>query len=232
MKYKTHNQKDINTVGTSLKGSIDISYREIVNILGEPRKADKYRADALWQIEFKDKILATIYNYKNGKNYLGDQGIKTVNIRDWHIGGKFEDVVKLIYNILKPEPKNLSYYAYQMSDYMDRQPYLHKSSYNNSSTLVLGTSVTKDTTCKEIAENLTNEFNEVGYDMCFSQENNGDYNENIPTFKSEDFYQLFKPEHLDKIYDEHACNDCDEDCVYCEKELVQFYAMYDFKDKD
>lgn len=79
--------------GGSLIVEIDISYNELVRILGgEPnRETDGYKTDAEWAVLF-DGTPFYIYNYKTGKNYLGAEGLPTNKIRDWHIGG--EDAVK------------------------------------------------------------------------------------------------------------------------------------------
>lgn len=89
--------------GTSLVGAIDVSYARIVDRLGEPTEGDAYKVDAEWAIEFEDGTVATIYNYKDGVNYLGDEGTPTAQLRDWHIGGKSgihtDPAVKLVHEL-------------------------------------------------------------------------------------------------------------------------------------
>lgn len=89
MQYTTHNQDaslDVN--GTSLQGHIDAKYSELVDLFGKPFCGDNYKTDAEWIVKFADGTLSTIYNYKNGKNYCGDEGMATEQITDWHIGGE------------------------------------------------------------------------------------------------------------------------------------------------
>ena len=100
--YKTHNEKyNINTNGTSLQGDINISYDEICNKLGLPTKSDEYKVDAVWEIEFSDETIGTIYNWKNGKNYRGAKGIPTNQIEEWNIGGNESDIVDKIHQIFE-----------------------------------------------------------------------------------------------------------------------------------
>jgi hypothetical protein len=77
--------------GTSLQGEIDISYRDLVAVFGKPHtKGDGSKVDAEWILQFNTPgvdIIATIYNYKDGKNYLGRDGLPVSKIREWHIGG-------------------------------------------------------------------------------------------------------------------------------------------------
>lgn len=74
-------------VGTSLVGAIDCSYAKLVKLLGKPNaQHDDYKSDAEWSIKINGKPI-TIYNYKDGKNYNGKNGIATTKLRDWHIGG-------------------------------------------------------------------------------------------------------------------------------------------------
>ena len=86
MEFKTHNQKDIDCNGTSLIGCLDISYKELLDKLGEPNNGDDYKVDAAWNIEFEDGTILTVYNYKD-VNYNGTDGTPTEEIRDWHVGG-------------------------------------------------------------------------------------------------------------------------------------------------
>ena len=86
MKFKTHNDSDIDICGTHLQGEIDVSYSTIVKVFGEPDGGDGYKSDACWGIEFEDGTIATIYDYKTGKNYCGSHGVSARRNRDWHIG--------------------------------------------------------------------------------------------------------------------------------------------------
>ncbi len=76
--------------GASYQGNIDISYAELVETLGEPlaEHFDDYKCDAEWVVHFGSGQVATIYNYKDGRNYMGLDGKDKEDIRDWHIGGK------------------------------------------------------------------------------------------------------------------------------------------------
>lgn len=79
---------------SSLTGYLDVPYSAWVRLFGEPTaETDKYKTDAEWDVSFYDEDgerigFATIYNYKDGKNYRGANGLNVEQIRDWHIGGK------------------------------------------------------------------------------------------------------------------------------------------------
>ena len=45
------------------------------------------KTDVEWDIEFQDGTYLHIYNWKNGKNYLGDDGLETDQITEWNVGG-------------------------------------------------------------------------------------------------------------------------------------------------
>lgn len=75
--------------GTSLKGNIDCDYATLVEVFGkEHSNGDGYKVDAEWALQFSNGVVATIYNYKDGKNYCGAKGLAKKNLTDWHIGGK------------------------------------------------------------------------------------------------------------------------------------------------
>ena len=88
--------QEVDGIGTSLQGEINISYQDLVSVFGEPNtKNDGYKTDAEW-IGTIDGEVFTIYNYKSGKNYLGKDGLEVEEITEWHIGGKQKEVVKKI----------------------------------------------------------------------------------------------------------------------------------------
>ncbi len=87
--------------GGSLLGEMDISYDEIVALLGNPGSdGDGYKVDAEWTLLFSSDegehvCHASIYNYKSGPNYNGGAG-DVESIRDWHIGGEDDRAVELV----------------------------------------------------------------------------------------------------------------------------------------
>ena len=83
--------------GTGLEGTIDTSYSNLVSKFGTPTypHGDGYKTDAEWTLKDKGHII-TIYNYKDGHNYLGGRGKDTTKIRDWHIGGTTSRVIDII----------------------------------------------------------------------------------------------------------------------------------------
>ncbi len=74
--------------GTSFKGYLLATYQDLVQLFGEPiTDTDNYKVDAEWIIDTPHGV-ATIYNYKDGKAYLGDKGTPIEAICEWHVGGK------------------------------------------------------------------------------------------------------------------------------------------------
>jgi hypothetical protein len=88
-------QEPARATGTGFLAYLDIGYADLVATLGEPLKGDGYKVDAEWILEFPggtaefpEPTVATIYNYKTGRKYLGPTAPATEGIRDWHIGGR------------------------------------------------------------------------------------------------------------------------------------------------
>lgn len=96
MNFKTHNDKRIDTVGTCYQGVIEAEYEQLADCFGTSGSGDGYKVDADWDIEFDDGTIATIYNWKNGHNYLGPEGQDVKRITDWHIGGATPRSVELV----------------------------------------------------------------------------------------------------------------------------------------
>lgn len=92
--------RDDDAVGTCLQGYIDADYATLVRVFGRPSRGDGYKVDAEWCIRFDDGTIATVYNYKDGKNYLGRNGMPKTKIRDWHIGGTSKAAVERVHAAL------------------------------------------------------------------------------------------------------------------------------------
>ena len=78
------------TVGV---GYFNAPFSYVRAILGEPiyktgYEGHDYKSDVVWQIIIKSNPIEIIrvYNYKNGKNYLGDEGKEVEQITYWKIG--------------------------------------------------------------------------------------------------------------------------------------------------
>ena len=106
MEFQTHNDNpNIPFGGTSLQDYIEADYRTLVTLFGEPTSSDGYKVDAEWIIQFTNGIIATIYNYKSGHNYLGAEGLGVTEITEWHVGGKTKQSFELVIEILNSQPR-------------------------------------------------------------------------------------------------------------------------------
>ena len=106
MKYVTHNDESIDVNGSCLQGYITAKYQDLVDAFGKPTSSDGYKVDAEWEIKFEDGTIATIYNWKNGRNYNGNDGLDVEYITEWNIGGFEERAAELVHDVLKFD-KNL-----------------------------------------------------------------------------------------------------------------------------
>ena len=85
-----------NVNGTFLVGEIHMPYSVLVETFGRQNaENDKYKTDAEWEIMTPAGV-ATIYNYKTGKNYNGKDGTAIVDITDWNIGGVSDAVIPFV----------------------------------------------------------------------------------------------------------------------------------------
>lgn len=90
------------TNGTHYVGEIQTPYVNLVSVFGLPNKKgiDNSKTDAEWLVMTPFGI-ATIYNYKDGKNYRGEEGMEVEEITEWHIGGHSKNVVESIERALR-----------------------------------------------------------------------------------------------------------------------------------
>lgn len=92
--------KNSDVSGTCLQGYICIPFANLVEVLGEPHSdGDGYKVDAEWILMFDNGTVATIYNYKNGPNYCGQDGTPVDEIEDWHIGGHSKMAEKMVHEL-------------------------------------------------------------------------------------------------------------------------------------
>lgn len=75
--------------GTSFKGYLYARYDQLVAAFGEPRQSYivNNKIDVEWILDTPHGV-ATIYNYKDGKAYLGKSGLLPEQIYEWHVGSK------------------------------------------------------------------------------------------------------------------------------------------------
>ena len=81
--------------GTHLQGYIHATYYQLLEAFGKPHdNGDGYKTDVEWAFKFADGTVATLYNWKNGKNYLGEaEGLELNDIYEWHVGGNSDKAV-------------------------------------------------------------------------------------------------------------------------------------------
>ena len=81
--------------GTSLQDGVITTYNTLCNMFGIPEDGDGYKTDAEWILTTPLGV-ATIYNYKDGKAHLGNEGLDKKDITDWHIGGHNEKTAIIV----------------------------------------------------------------------------------------------------------------------------------------
>ena len=94
------NDPDIHYVG-----EFEANYSTLCKHFGKPQpgSADG-KTDAIWYLEFENGLKATIYNWKNGKSYLGKAGLDLENIKEWNVGAIDRIVVDYIREMLEVSP--------------------------------------------------------------------------------------------------------------------------------
>lgn len=83
--------------GKSFKSEVRARYDDLVRLFGDWNgSTDGYKVDAEWIVMTLYGV-CTIYNYKDGKNYLGEEDGKEVyDITEWHLSGHTRDAVEVV----------------------------------------------------------------------------------------------------------------------------------------
>ena len=108
-----------NVGGTSLQGYIKASYEKLLQTFGAPNPnlCDNYKTDVEWAFKFADGTVATLYNWKNGHNYLGEaEGLELNDIYEWNVGGFNEKAVSKLLEKLRSHQKKINLWMKQASE--------------------------------------------------------------------------------------------------------------------
>ncbi len=93
-------KSDKSIAGTSLRGKLDCDYLTLTKVFGNPSIIEGgCKTDVEWKGEIDGDIF-TIYNWKDGKSYCGDEGLEVEQITDWHIGGLNSDIVEKLQSLV------------------------------------------------------------------------------------------------------------------------------------
>lgn len=98
---KNYNDLHGQRTGTSFKGYVLATYSDLIETFGEPTSnGDECKVDVEWILQTPHGT-ATIYNYKDGKAYLGENGLIVEQICEWHVGGKKNESYDWVKNRLQ-----------------------------------------------------------------------------------------------------------------------------------
>lgn len=82
--------------GTGLRGSLEVSYADLIEILGPPHyKGDDNQLDVGWAYEYNETVF-TIYSHTG---VLDEEG-HVKDITGWHVGGHSHDVIDIVHALL------------------------------------------------------------------------------------------------------------------------------------
>lgn len=89
-----------NWMSTSLIGYVNMPFDQLKRLFGDFEvESDPFKID--YEVEFiLDGYHFTIYNWKDGNNYLGEEGMPIEDITEWHIGGTHERNLSILQSYL------------------------------------------------------------------------------------------------------------------------------------
>ena len=117
------------TNGTHLQGYVQCSYDDLVNTFGKPtiEGGMETKIEVEWELTFYDPTIhfdevqiATVYNWKNGKRYCGEEeGLEVQDIKEWNVGGHSKYAIQLVNKALKEYKEKK--YSYYYKNYKDKK---------------------------------------------------------------------------------------------------------------
>jgi hypothetical protein len=100
MNITTHNDQDLSVDGTSLRGHIQATFADLVRTLGPPLTGDGYKTECEWIVRDDTGRLATIYDWKLGVSWCGQDGVPAKDITEWNVGGHSSEAMDLVVELL------------------------------------------------------------------------------------------------------------------------------------
>lgn len=104
--FERNHKYDFTKFGAKV-GAINVDYATLVEVFGkpDPELCLCEKTDASWAVDTMDtdgsKRYISIYNWKDGPNYLGkEEGTPVSEITKWMVGGKDEGDVEKILDII------------------------------------------------------------------------------------------------------------------------------------
>jgi hypothetical protein len=85
-------RKNVDVNGTYLQGHITCSYNTLCEVFGHPTGGDGYKTRAEWEGKTSDGTVFTIYDWKESQ--------PIVDVTQWHIGGRDDDAVRVVSEIV------------------------------------------------------------------------------------------------------------------------------------
>jgi hypothetical protein len=103
LKTKIKLDKPSENRGGGLVGYVDMSHENLVSTFGKYSvPTDEYKTD--YEVYFElDGVVISLYNYKDGINYNGEDGTPTEDITEWHIGSDDVKAVTILKEYLSQE---------------------------------------------------------------------------------------------------------------------------------
>ncbi|WP_041802743.1 hypothetical protein [Micavibrio aeruginosavorus] len=85
-------------------GTVNTSYRALVEAFGEPKPGDGYKIEAAWEVELIPGIFVKINNYKTSRSY--DSKNPTIKrLREWNVHGTDSDAIEWVKGMLGQDTK-------------------------------------------------------------------------------------------------------------------------------
>jgi len=92
MTKTTFTRKNVDINGTYLQGHIQCSYNTLCEVFGDPTGGDGYKTRSEWEGKTSDGTVFTIYDWKESQ--------PIVDVTQWHIGGRDDDAVRVVSEIV------------------------------------------------------------------------------------------------------------------------------------